>query len=326
MTNLYRKPWKWKHCLFFLRVYVNHFFWMSCKFQSLLRLALDQLKHFWINNPSTVYCSCYTYYTLIDYTIVTGQFIIKILRGYLLILYSNFTHLWLGKTCSNTCNLSKPIRCYKLALSLRPGMLTEQRWVHISAASIHELVAFCVVLSPTITLIYGDSAMGSNLEGCSSNHQCAARILLMLNQADRRGQQPNNKILKLSGWCLKKVNKCGARDTSPSQPTLPHTLIYLNHKPAVGDHHWFSSISAPEDRSKQTIMSSLSQIYALSWEDIGSNMKRNEKNVSPISDCDKLNHSSDGPASCQDVTSCMRFCNVTQENKRHSTSIHASVE
>lgn len=87
--------------------------------------------------------------------------------------------------------------------------------LHISAASIHGLVAVCAVAHSDVTYNYsplhGESATDSNLEGYSWNQHCAAVILLMLNQADRTGQQPNNRLLKVSVWfLLRKANYfCG---------------------------------------------------------------------------------------------------------------------
>lgn len=90
--------------------------------------------------------------------------------------------------------------------------------LHISAASIHGLVAVCAVAGSAVNYNYsplrGDSAADSNLEGHSWNPQCAAVILLMLNQAEWTGRRPNNSVLKkkkkrkknLSGWYLRQVN------------------------------------------------------------------------------------------------------------------------
>lgn len=72
--------------------------------------------------------------------------------------------------------------------------------LHISAASIHGLVAVCAVAGSAVNYNYsplrGDSAADSNLEGHSWNPQCAAVILLMLNQAEWTGRRPNNSVLK----------------------------------------------------------------------------------------------------------------------------------
>lgn len=76
--------------------------------------------------------------------------------------------------------------------------------------------------------LHGDSAMDSNLEGHSWNHQCAAVILVITrHQADRTGQRPNNRILKLSSRLMFEEVKLYCRVLHIDAKHLSYFYVYF---------------------------------------------------------------------------------------------------